>query len=290
MKIQFAFLVFHLAKDVKKCYCYNKKNISSNKGLMIYNSELVQNMQVSVEMFYKFFISNKIISKNDNKTLFMLLIFELIKSGFKFKEFFNFNNIGYPFYINKSVFYDKILEVSEEDYFNYLSNNEIDKNLSIYPKKGTIFIPVNSNVNIPIPSKINHSNFLLITKNTTNLKMEQIGEIFYIIKPIVYMTLYAAYRDNPMISLVVNAIMDFIIFIFKMNKKAFSFSVKKAYHYEFVFRKIRLMNYFIREPIYEKYTKPILLQIFNFIKFPTFLINIFFEVINYYKYLTFISN
>ena len=68
MKIQFAFLVFHLAKDVKKCYCYNKKNISSNKGLMIYNSELVQNMQVSVEMFYKFFISNKIICKNaDNK-------------------------------------------------------------------------------------------------------------------------------------------------------------------------------------------------------------------------------
>lgn len=290
MKIQFAFLVFHLAKDVKKCYCYNKKNISSNKGLMIYNSEFVQNMQVSVEMFYKFFISNKIICKNNNKTLFMLLILELIKSGFKFKEFFNFNNIGYPFYINKSVFYDKILEVSEEDYFNYLSNNEIDKNLSIYPKKGTIFIPVNSNVNIPIPSKINHSNFLLITKNTTNLKLEQIGEIFYIIKPIVYMTLYAAYRDNPMISLVVNAMMDFIIFIFKMNKKAFSFSVKKAYHYEFVFRKIRLMNYFIREPIYEKYTKPIILQIFNFIKFPTFLINIFFEVINYYKYLTFISN
>ena len=87
MKIQFAFLVFHLAKDVKKCYCYNKKNISSNKGLMIYNSELVQNMQVSVEMFYKFFISNKIICKNNNKTLFMLLILELIKSGFKFKEF-----------------------------------------------------------------------------------------------------------------------------------------------------------------------------------------------------------
>ena len=143
MKIQFAFLVFHLAKDVKKCYCYNKKNISSNKGLMIYNSELVQNMQVSVEMFYKFFISNKIISKDDNKTIFMLLILELIKSGFKFKEFFNFNNIGYPFYINKSVFYDKILEVSEEDYFNYLSNNEIDKNLSIYPKKGTKFNPVN---------------------------------------------------------------------------------------------------------------------------------------------------
>lgn len=289
MKIQFAFLVYHLAKDVKKGYVFNKKNIPSNKGLMIYNSELIKNMQVSIEMFYKFFISNNIISLNDNKKNFMLIILELIKSGFKFKEFLNFNNIGYPFYINKSVFYDKILEVSEEDYFNYLNNNEIDKNLSIYPKKGNIFIPVNSNVNIPIPSKLNHSNLLLIN-NITKLKLKQIGEIFYLIKPIVYMTLYAAYRDNPMISLVVNAIMDLIIFIFKINKKTFSFSVKKAYHYEFIFRKIRLMNYFIREPIYERYTKPFILNILHFIKFPSFLISLFFEIINYYRYLTFISN
>lgn len=290
MKIQFAFLVFHLAKDVKKCYLYNKKTISSNKGLMIYNSELINNMQVSIEMFYNFFISNNIISPNDNTKNFMLIILELIKSGFKFKEFFNFNNIGYPFYINKSVFYEKILEVSEEEYFNYLNNNEIDKNLSIYPKKGNIFIPVNSNVNIPIPSKLKHSNLLLINKTKTKLKLEQIGEIIYLIKPIVYMTLYSAFRDNPMISLAVNAIMDLIIFVFKINKKAFSFSVKKAYHYEFIFRKIRLMNYFIREPIYEKYTKPFLLGVLNFIKFPSFLISIFFELINYYKYLTFISN
>jgi hypothetical protein len=56
-----------------------------------------------------------------SKKKYILLALELLREIFKIRELKNLSEIGLNFYIEKNVYLQNVLELSEEDYENKLS-------------------------------------------------------------------------------------------------------------------------------------------------------------------------
>ena len=294
MNIQLCCFGFQLYSQAKNLLSHSFK-YHNNKQIVIYNSNSLQNIQMSFETLYNYLKSkdfkfNDTFYMSENTKHIILLTIESLKTYCKIKEFYKLKQIGYPFYIDKNVFYDNILNISEEQYLSSLQGNN-NSTLSIMPKRGKIIIPVVNECNIDIPNILNYS---LNEKKRNQIKkvltISDIGEFVYILKPIIYMTLYVTLRDNPLIAMSVNAILDFIVFIFQNNKKKFPFSILKAYKNEMFFRKRKLLMYLLRKPIFEHFTMPFLIKIFTLIKLPNIVVQLLLQIINYYQYISYISN
>lgn len=118
MKLQLCLFAFKTIQDAKKYSAYNRSSIMLNQKAIAYNSDIIGKAQLSIELLYEY------LGWNNKLQYFPIILLEAIKAGFKFKELISFNRIGYRFYIDKSVFYDKILEVSEKD---HISKFTLDK-------------------------------------------------------------------------------------------------------------------------------------------------------------------
>ena len=302
-KIQIILQTYKIFKEVKKyIYINNNNNLLKLNKIIIYNSEIITNIQLSIELLFRLYFKLNNSKIKENKILFSLIITELIKIGFKFKEFENLKKLNYNFYIDKKVFYENVLEIDENDLLtiNNFNINEINYDLSIKPKKGNLFYPLknNSKLNKLLNNKEQNKN-INIKQNYFNSKenikniikqldKKYLSEIIYILRPFIYLNLKLKFYNKPIIPFLINIILDCIIFFWKKDYlKNLNFTQQKVYHFEKIYRKINLILYFFREPIYSNIIYPILLNIFSLLHLPNLIqeiINDFLEYFTYFSY------
>ena len=287
MKLKIFIHSIHIVNKVRTIIKRNKISKSNYSNIVIYYSNFINEIELSLEMFYEHFSKD-----NKSKLYFPLFLCELIKLGFKFKEFNNLRNLGYEFYLDEKIFYENILEINEDEYLEKIYNNNFlkeSKELSIKPTKSFFYIPViEQNKQNTIFYRFEDKNNKLKNKIIPSLTLNQMGEIIYLLKPIIRLTVLSYFKNNDIICLFTNFILDGIIFLWKIDITSFTFRKKKAYYLENRFRKKNLFFYALREPIYSKVVKPLILKIFNIIHLPNLLCSIINDILEYHKLFTLI--
>lgn len=115
MKLQLCLFAIKSIQEVRKYALHYKSSLSSNPKAIAYNSELIANVQLSIEILYEY------LGWNNRLKCFPVILLEAIKAGFKFRELMSMYRIGYHFYIDKTVFYDKVLMITEDEHLSNFS-------------------------------------------------------------------------------------------------------------------------------------------------------------------------
>ena len=207
----------------EKYYKTKHKSINNdiNNKMIIYKSQMIHKFELSIELLYNIFYKNGK-NKGLDKNIFFNLIFEIIKSGFKIKELNSLNEIGIPFYIEENIFYNEFLGIEKNKYINSLTNSD------------NIILPFQGNLFLPIKEKINNTKYKnkfideLILENKeekmiSKINIYYIGEILYLIRPIIYISLLIIFNDNKIIPFIINIVMDIVIYFsrIEINKENF---------------------------------------------------------------------
>ena len=291
---------------LEKYYKSNNKNNNNeniNKKMIIFRSKVIHRMELSIELLYKIFYKeekNKALGKN----IFFNLIFELIKCGFKIKELKSLNEIGIPFYIEENIFYNDFLGIDKNKYINSIINSENADNIN------NAIIPVQGNLFLPIKEKINNTKYknkfidelLLENRDENNLvninkkNKYYVGEILYLIRPVIYITLLIIFKDNKIIPLIINIIMDIVIYFSRMeinkeNYKNFklNFLTQKIHFLEMKFRNKNYFVYLFREPVFSYIIMPLTQKILNFLPIPEFITNIIMNILDNFSSFSYIA-
>ncbi len=122
MKFHLIMYLANIAKDIKSYYM--NSNIKNIKNILPYYSELIEKIELSVEMILEI-IYNK---KGDNilfdKKKYIILLLEIIRMVNKLKELHGLSQVKYDFYIEKNIYYEQVLDISEEELNTKLTNTE----------------------------------------------------------------------------------------------------------------------------------------------------------------------
>ena len=308
--------IYRLEKYYKTKYKYininnqkglieNNNNIillqPNNQKMIIYKSKIVHKIELSIELLYNiFFKSEK--NKDLGKNIFFNFIFELIKCGLKIKEMNSLNKIGIPFYIEENLFYNEFLGISKDKCIDNIINSDInnDINNTILPVQGNLFLPIKEKINNNKYKNLFSNNLILEIKKENKLikinKKYCIGEIIYLLRPVIYITLLIIFKDNKIIPLIVNIILDIIIYfsrleINKDNYKKFklNFLLQKINYLEMKFRNKHFFAYIFREPIFSYIIIPLTEKIFNILPIPNFIVRIIMNILDNYSSYTYIA-
>ena len=273
----------------------------NNQKMIIYKSKIVHKIELSIELLYNiFFKSEK--NKDLGKNIFFNFIFELIKCGLKIKEMNSLNKIGIPFYIEENLFYNEFLGISKDKCIDNIINSDInnDINNTILPVQGNLFIPIKEKINNNKYKNLFSNNLILEIKKENKLikinKKYCIGEIIYLLRPVIYITLLIIFKDNKIIPLIINIILDIIIYfsrleINKDNYKKFklNFLLQKINYLEMKFRNKHFFAYIFREPIFSYIIIPLTEKIFNILPIPNFIVRIIMNILDNYSSYTYIA-
>ena len=286
-----------ISKDLK--ILIKNYKIITNSDLFLYKSEIIGKVELSIEVIYEIIFSKIKNFELFNKKKIVILIIELLKIIFKFKELKIFNQLGYEFYIDKNIFLKYILELNEE---KYISKKEINKNNFLYinTKKSNKILRIAENIEIPknIIKKLkdkNKENKIIEKENEILLKniynnyiknIKNITEILEIIKPIIYLQTIILSNKKSIIPLIIRMILDIIILIIK--RKENNFTKQRIYNYEYLNRISKLMIYFLRQPLLSLITKPFIRKILKILKLNKKITEIIMSMLNYYTNLYFI--
>ena len=308
--------IYRLEKHYKTKYKYininnqkglieNNNNIillqPNNQKMIIYKSKIVHKIELSIELLYNiFFKSEK--NKDLGKNIFFNFIFELIKCGLKIKEMNSLNKIGIPFYIEENLFYNEFLGISKDKCIDNIINSDInnDINNTILPVQGNLFLPIKEKINNNKYKNLFSNNLILEIKKENKLikinKKYCIGEIIYLLRPVIYITLLIIFKDNKIIPLIINIILDIIIYfsrleINKDNYKKFklNFLLQKINYLEMKFRNKHFFAYIFREPIFSYIIIPLTEKIFNILPIPNFIVRIIMNILDNYSSYTYIA-
>jgi len=308
--------IYRLEKYYKTKYKYininnqkglieNNNNIillqPNNQKMIIYKSKIVHKIELSIELLYNiFFKSEK--NKDLGKNIFFNFIFELIKCGLKIKEMNSLNKIGIPFYIEENLFYNEFLGISKDKCIDKIINSDInnDINNTILPVQGNLFLPIKEKINNNKYKNLFSNNLILEIKKENKLikinKKYCIGEIIYLLRPVIYITLLIIFKDNKIIPLIINIILDIIIYfsrleINKDNYKKFklNFLLQKINYLEMKFRNKHFFAYIFREPIFSYIIIPLTEKIFNILPIPNFIVRIIMNILDNYSSYTYIA-
>ena len=273
---------------------YKSINNDINNKMIIYKSQMIHKFELSIELLYNIFYKNGK-NKGLDKNIFFNLIFEIIKSGFKIKELNSLNEIGIPFYIEENIFYNEFLGIEKNKYINSLNNSD------------NIILPFQGNLFLPIKEKINNTKYKnkfideLILENKeekmiSKINIYYIGEILYLIRPIIYISLLIIFNDNKIIPFIINIVMDIVIYfsrieINKENYKNFgiNFLTQKIHFLEMHFRNKNYFVYLFREPLFSYIIIPLTQKIFNFLPIPQFIVNIIMNILENFSSFTYIA-
>ena len=305
MNFQKILNVFQLIKNYQeivdvyrfeKYYKTKHKSINNdiNNKMIIYKSQMIHKFELSIELLYNIFYKNGK-NKGLDKNIFFNLIFEIIKSGFKIKELNSLNEIGIPFYIEENIFYNEFLGIEKNKYINSLNNSD------------NIILPFQGNLFLPIKEKINNTKYKnkfideLILENKDEKSVSKInkyytGEILYLIRPIIYISLLIIFNDNKIIPFIINIVMNIVIYfsrieINKENYKNFgiNFLTQKIHFLEMHFRNKNYFVYLFREPLFSYIIMPLTQKIFNFLPIPKFIVNIIMNILENFSSFTYIA-
>jgi len=273
---------------------YKSINNDINNKMIIYKSKMIHKFELSIELLYNIFYKNGK-NKGLDKNIFFNLIFEIIKSGFKIKELNSLNEIGIPFYIEENIFYNEFLGIEKNKYINSLNNSD---NI-ILPFQGNLFLPIKEKIN-NIKYKNKFIDELILEnkeeKMISKINIYYIGEILYLIRPIIYISLLIIFNDNKIIPFIINIVMDIVIYfsrieINKENYKNFgmNFLTQKIHFLEMHFRNKNYFVYLFREPLFSYIIMPLTQKIFNFLPIPKFIVNIIMNILENFSSFTYIA-
>ena len=301
--------IYRLEKYFKTNYNNTNNNINkeneennknNNKKMIIYKSKIVHKIELSVELLYNIFFKKEN-NRGLEKNIFFNLIFELVKCGLKIKELNSLKEIGIPFYIEENIFYNEYLGIDKNKYINSIINSEDTKNI-ILPIQGNLFIPIKEKINNTKYKNKFIEDLIIENNNDYNLvKFDKknryyIGEIIYLLRPVIYITLLIIFKENRIIPLIINIIMDIVIYFSRMeinkeNYKFFklNFLTQKVHFLEMQFRNKNFFTYIFREPIFSYIISPLTNKIFNFLPIPRFIINIIMNILENFSSYTYIA-
>jgi len=281
----------------------NSNNIISRRQInkmIIYKSKIVHKIELSIELLYNIFFKNNK-KKGLDKNIFFNFVFELIKCGLKIKEMNSLNKIGIPFYVDEKIFYNDFLGIDKNKYIDNIINSNDDNNINniILPIQGNLFLPIKEKINNNkyknkfINDLISDNNeFAIITKNNKYY----IGEIIYLLRPVIYITLLIVFKDNKIIALIINIILDIVIYFSRMeinkeNYKNFklNFLTQKIHNLEMQFRNKSFFVYIFREPIFSNFIMPLTEKILNFLPIPNFIVKMVMSILDNFSSFTYIA-
>ena len=285
----------------------NEENIENNenrnKKMIIFRSKVIHKMELSIELLYKIFYKEEK-NKRLGKNIFFNLIFELIKCGFKMKELKSLNEIGIPFYIEENIFYNDFLGIDKSKYINSIINSDNPDIIhdTITPVQGNLFLPIKEKINNTKYKNKFIEELLIENKDENNLvKINKknkyyVGEIIYLLRPVIYITLLIIFKENKIIPLIINIIMDIVIYFSRMeitkdNYKNFklNFLTQKIYFLEMKFRNKNFFVYLFREPIFSYIIMPLTQKILNFLPIPEFITNIIMNILDNFSSFSYIA-
>ena len=119
MKFHLIVYLISIAKDLK-VFSKNHKSKSNNKFLIHY-SELIEKIELSVEMIYEIIYTQKNV-KIFEKKKFVLILLEIIRFLFKFKELKSLSKIGFNFYVEKNIYLEEVIETTDVEYLTRLES------------------------------------------------------------------------------------------------------------------------------------------------------------------------
>ena len=281
----------------------NSNNIISRRQInkmIIYKSKIVHKIELSIELLYNIFFKNNN-KKGLDKNIFFNFVFELIKCGLKIKEMNSLNKIGIPFYVDEKIFYNDFLGIDKNKYIDNIINSNEENNINniILPIQGNLFLPIKEKINNNkyknkfINDLISDNNeFAIITKNNKYY----IGEIIYLLRPVIYITLLIVFKDNKIIALIINIILDIVIYFSRMeinkeNYKNFklNFLTQKIHNLEMQFRNKSFFVYIFREPIFSNFIMPLTEKILNFLPIPNFIVKMVMSILDNFSSFTYIA-
>ena len=272
-----------------------------NKKLIIYKSKIVHKIELSIELLYNIFFKDEH-NKGLDKNIFFNFVFELIKCGLKIKELNSLNEIGIPFYVDEKIFYNDFLGIDKDKYINDIITSNYDNNIN------NMILPIQGNLFLPIKEKINNNKYKnkfindLISENNEEVGIIRkhnkyyIGEIIYLLRPAIYITLLIIFKDNKIIALIINIILDIVIYFSRMeiNKNnfknyKFNFLVQKIHCLEMKFRNKNFFIYLFREPFFSFIILPSIQKIFNILHIPNFIIQIILDIMENFSNYSYIA-
>ena len=280
----------------------NKIVLRNNKmkKMIIYKSKIISKLELSMELLYNIFFREK--GKKRNKYIFFNIIFELIKCGARIKELYSLRSIGIPFYVNEDIFYNDFLGIDKNKYIDNIINNN-DINNIIVPVQGNLFLPIKDKINNNkyknkfIDSIINQEEEN--NKSNNNLyinKIHLVGEILYLLRPAIYLTLLAMFRNNKIIPLIINIVLDIVIYFsrIEINKNnfknyAFNFLIQKIHFLEMQFRNKNFFIYLFREPIFSFIILPLIKKIFIILHIPNFIVEVILDIMENFSNYSYIA-
>ena len=283
--------------DINNKLNINNTNLTSK--MIIYKSKIISNIQFTLEEIYNLFFSPKFFRNNKNKyNLFFNIVFELLKSGVKIKEFYSLCKINIPFHVNEKIFYEDYLGIDKEKYMQQILNNpNIENNNNIIlPFQGNLFIPINNEIpNITYKNKfmknLLNENNKLIFKNE-KYKIHFLGELLYLIRPVIYLTLLAMFKDNETIPLLINILIDIVIYLSRLEintqknkddkKVRLNFLLQKVHYLEMKMRNKNYFMYLFREPIYSSFFRPLINNVLKILHLPICIMEFIFSFLDKY--------
>ena len=290
----------------------NNNNIdirqNSLKKIIIYKSKIISRIELSIELLYNIFFKEKEEGKKNNINIFFNFIFELIKSGVKIKELYSLKNIGIPFYVDEDIFYNDFLGIDKINYNDNIININ-QNNINGINDINSAILPIQGNLFLPIKDKINNNSYKnkfindIIIQNNKNIydikyinKVHYVGEILYLLRPVIYLTLLAIFKDNKIIPLIINLVLDIVIYFsrIEINRNNFknyglNFLTQKIHYLEIKFRNKNFFVYLFREPIFSFIIIPLINKIFNILHMPNFIVKIILDIMENFSNYTYIA-
>ena len=171
-----------------------------------------------------------------------------------------------------------------------------------------MILPIQGNLFLPIKEKINNNKYKnkfindLISENNEEVGIIRkhnkyyIGEIIYLLRPAIYITLLIIFKDNKIIALIINIILDIVIYFSRMeinkeNYKNFklNFLTQKIHNLEMQFRNKSYFVYIFREPIFSYFVMPLTEKVLNFLPIPNFIIKMIMSILENFSSFTYIA-
>ena len=123
-------------------------------------------------------------------------------------------------------------------------------------------------------------------------KIHFVGEILYLIRPVIYLTLLSIFKNNKIIPLIINVIIDIVIYFsrIELNENNFrnfglNFLTQKIHYLEMKFRTKNLFIYLFREPIFSFIVMPLIQKVFKILHIPNFISGTVLDIIeNFSRY------
>ena len=275
------------------------RNNKINK-MIIYKSKIISKLELSIELLYNIFFRKK--DKIRNRNIFFNLIFELFKCGAKIKELYSLQNIGISFYLNEDIFYNDFLGIDKNKFIENIANTS-DINNIILPIHGNLFLPIKKKINnnkyknkfINDIINIESQDKIIYNKKYIS-KINYVGEILYLLRPIIYLTLLTLFKENKIIPLIVNIILDIIIYFSRIeinrnNYKnyGFNFLIQKIHFLEMKYRNKNFFVYIFREPIFSFIIIPLMHKIFNILHLPNFIVKTILNIMDNFTNYSYIA-